>query len=51
VTPSSRWASRRRRKGGFNARYIFYDPAQVTGLEMLNSANQPLFYDWRPSDS
>lgn len=36
---------------GFNAQYIFYDPKRVSGLEMLNSANQPLFYDWRPAGS
>jgi peptide/nickel transport system substrate-binding protein len=36
---------------GFNAQYIFYDPDVVSNLEMLNSANQPLFYDWRPAGS
>jgi peptide/nickel transport system substrate-binding protein len=35
---------------GFNAQYIFYDPTQVAGLEMLNSANQPLFYNWHPPE-
>lgn len=34
---------------GFNAQYIFYDGSKVSGLKMLNSANEPLFYDWKPA--
>lgn len=36
---------------GLNAQYIFFDPATVTGLEMLNSDNTPLFYNWQPASS